>query len=254
MAAALNGLAHTPGLIPYGGTFLVFSDYMRPTMRLAALMGLGTIYVLTHDSIALGEDGPTHQPVEQIASLRAIPGLCVIRPCDAGETSQAWAVAIARRNGPTALLLSRQSLPVLDRDLHGPAEGLKRGGYILCRESKELQVMLIASGSEVHPALEARRLLEQQGIATRVVSLPSWELFEAQEPAYRQQVLPPSCVVRLAVEAASPFGWERYVGREGAVVAIDRFGASGEGGALMGRFGFSAEAIAARARGLLSAP
>ncbi len=212
MGAILNGLAHTPGIIPYGGTFLIFSDYMRPPMRLAALMGLAPIYVFTHDSIGLGEDGPTHQPVEQLANLRAVPNLTVIRPCDANETAEAWRWAIANRRGPTALVLSRQNLPVLDRKELAPAAGLRRGGYILAREKEELQGILIASGSEVPLALAAREILQEEGFAIRVVSMPSWEIFDGQRADYRQMVLPEECRVRVAVEAASPFGWERYTG------------------------------------------
>ncbi len=251
MGAVLNGLAHTPGLIPYGGTFLIFADYMRPPVRLAALMGIAPIYVFTHDSIGLGEDGPTHQPVEQLPGLRTVPNLTVIRPADANETAEAWKLAIANRRGPTALVLTRQSLPVLDRSRLAPAAGVRRGGYILAAEEGELRAILIASGSEVHLALAARDQLQQEGIGSRVVSLASWELFEAQEEVYRRQVLPPNCRVRVAVEAASPFGWERYVGEAGAVIGMRGFGASAPGGVLMRHFGFTPEAVAEKVRELL---
>ncbi len=248
MGAVLNGLSHTPGLIPFAGTFLIFSDYMRPPIRLAALMGLAPIYVFTHDSVGLGEDGPTHQPIEQLPALRAIPNLTVIRPCDANETVEAWRAAIANRRGPTALILSRQNLPILDRGKFTPATELHRGGYVLARESTELKAILIASGSEVPLALAARKLLAAEGIGARVVSLPSWELFAAQDGTYRNEVLPPACTVRVAVEAASPFGWERHVGATGAVVGMTGFGASGPGGELMKHFGFTAEAVAAKVK------
>jgi transketolase len=251
MGAALNGLAHTPGLIPFGATFLIFSDYMRPPMRLAAMMGLPPIYVFTHDSAALGEDGPTHQPVEQLPGLRAMPNLTVIRPCDANETAEAWRLAVENRTGPTALLLSRQNLPVLDRQRCAPAEGVRRGGYVLAREEGALRAVLIASGSEVHPSLEARELLQREGIGTRVVSLPCWELFGAQDESYREEVLPPECAARVAVEAAAPLGWERWVGLQGVIVGMMTFGASAPGGELMRHFGFTAERIAGEARRLL---
>ncbi len=246
MGAILNGLAHTPGLIPYGGTFLIFSDYMRPPIRLAAMMGLAPIYVFTHDSIGLGEDGPTHQPVEQLAALRAIPQLKVIRPADANETVVAWQVALEDRQRPTALALSRQNLPTIDRNSHGAAEGVARGGYVLAAEEGPLQILLMASGSEVPLVLDARKVLQQQGIATRVVSLPCWELFDEQSQDYRQEVLPPSCSARLAVEAASAFGWERYVGDDGEILAMDGFGASAPAEQLMRHFGFTVDQVVAR--------
>ncbi len=251
MGAILNGLSHTPGLIPFAGTFLVFADYMRTPIRLAAMMGIGPIYVFTHDSIGLGEDGPTHQPVEHLATLRAIPGLNVIRPGDANETMRAWEAAIADRSTPTALILSRQNLPTLDRSLYGSADGLHLGGYILAREEGELQAILLATGAEIHPALGARDLLQQQGIGTRVVSLPCWELFEAQEKDYRDEVLPPTCTRRVSIEAGSPFGWDRYVGANGAMIAMTSFGASAPAEQLMKHFGFTAENIAEKVKGLL---
>lgn len=252
MGAILNGLAHTPGVIPYGGTFLVFADYMKPAIRLAALMGLAPIYVFTHDSIGLGEDGPTHQPIEQLALLRSIPQLHVIRPADANETAVAWRAAIERRDGPTALILSRQGLPTLDRNAANSAEQLLNGGYVLVPESGALQVILLATGSEVHPTLAARDLLEAEGIATRVVAVPCWELFAAQSASYRDTVLPPECRLRVAVEAASPFGWERFVGLDGTIIAMNSFGASAPAEKLMTHFGFTPERIAAAARQLLA--
>ncbi|MEJ2525444.1 MAG: transketolase [Desulfuromonadales bacterium] len=243
MGAILNGLAHTPGLIPFGGTFMIFSDYMRPPMRLAAMMGLQAIYVLTHDSIGLGEDGPTHQPIEQLPNLRAVPNLTVIRPCDANETVAAWQVAIANRRGPTALVLTRQGLPTLDRSTFAGAGELQKGGYVLAREEGDLQVILIASGSEVALALTAREQLHQDGIGTRVVSLPCWELFEQQEQTYRETVLPPQCEKRVSVEAAATFGWERYLGSKGQAIGMHGYGASGPAGQLMEKFGFTVENV-----------
>jgi len=251
MGAILNGLAHTPGLIPFGGTFLIFADYMRPPMRLAAMMGLRTIYVLTHDSIGLGEDGPTHQPIEQLANLRAVPNLTVIRPGDANETLEAWKAAITNQYGPTVLALTRQGVPTLDREDYAGAEGLHKGGYILAPETGELQAIIIASGSEVGPALEAQQALQGKGIAVRVVSLPSWELFEKQDQTYRDQVLPPSCTARVAVEAGSTFGWERYVGTAGRTIGMRGFGSSAPGGVLMEYFGFTPENIAQTVEELL---
>jgi transketolase len=247
----MNGLAHTPGLIPFGGTFMIFADYMRPPMRLAAMMGLGTVYVLTHDSIGLGEDGPTHQPIEQLPNLRAVPNLTVIRPCDALETAEAWKAAMLNRRGPTALILTRQALPTLDRAVYGTANGLHQGGYVLAKESGELKALIIASGSEVPLALAAREQLQQEGIGVRVVSLPCWELFEQQDQTYRDEVLPPACTKRVAVEAASTFGWERYVGRCGKVVGMTGFGASGPAGKLFEHFGFTAENVVQQVRELL---
>ncbi len=251
MGAVMNGLVHTPGLIPFGGTFLIFADYMRPPMRLAAMMGLGVIYIFTHDSIGLGEDGPTHQPIEQIANLRAVPNLTVIRPCDANETVEAWKAAIENRQGPTALILSRQGLPTLDREQFAAAEELQKGGYILAPEQGELQAIIIASGSEIPLALEAKTSLEQNGTGVRVVSLPCWELFEKQDQAYRDQVLPPACTCRVAVEAGSTFGWERYVGLAGKIIGMQGFGASGPGGALMEHFGFTVDNVVKTVEGLL---
>jgi transketolase len=251
MGSIMNGLCHTPGLIPFGGTFFVFADYMRPAMRMAALMGLAPIYVMTHDSIGLGEDGPTHQPVEHLASLRAMPNLTVIRPCDANETSEAWKAAIANRQGPTVLVLSRQGLPTLDRTQFGAADGVQRGGYILSSEKGDLELILIASGSEVQHAIAAQETLQGEGVGVRVVSLPSWELFEAQDAAYREEVLPAACTKRVSMEAGSRFGWEHYVGLQGCAIGMDEFGASAPAGELMKHFGFTSENFIAVAKELL---
>ena len=251
MGAMLNGLALHGGLRPFGGTFLIFSDYMRPSIRLASLQRLPVVYVFTHDSIGLGEDGPTHQPIEHLAALRAMPGLSVIRPADAAETAEAWRLALARTDGPTALVLTRQDLPVLDRSRLAAAGGAARGGYILAEAAGgRPALVIVASGSEVETALAARALLEAEGMPTRVVSLPSWDRFAAQPRAWREEVLPAG-VPRLAVEAAAAFGWERWVGATGAVIAIDRFGASAPGGELLRRFGFTPEEVARRGRALL---
>jgi len=244
MAGILNGMALHGGLIPYGGTFLVFSDYMRPSVRLAALMELAVVFVWTHDSVWIGEDGPTHQPVEHLASLRAIPHLHVIRPADAAETAVAWRVALERRDGPTGLVLTRQALPVLDRSELAAADDLVRGAYVISEAPNGCpQVIILATGSEVHLALEAQRLLAERGVEARVVSMPCWKRFEAQSAAYRYEVLPPQVTARLAVEAAAPLGWGRYVGPVGAVVGIDRFGASAPYQDLTEKFGFTAEAV-----------
>lgn len=243
MGAALNGMALHGGLIPYGGTFLVFSDYMRPAIRLASLSHLPVIYVFTHDSIGLGEDGPTHQPVEHLAALRAIPNLVVIRPADANETVQAWKVAIENRRGPTALVLSRQSLPIFEA---ADFPTVEKGAYVLADMGEgEPQVILMASGSEVSLIYEAGARLDAEGLCVRVVSFPSWELFEAQEEAYRQMVLPDRVRTRLAVEAGVRLGWERYVGASGRVLSLERFGASAPGKVLFEKFGFAVENVIA---------
>ena len=253
MGAILNGLAAHGGLTPFGATFLIFSDYMRPPIRLAALMGLRVIYVFTHDSIALGEDGPTHQPVEQLANLRAVPRLVVIRPADANEVAVAWQVAVETDDRPVALILSRQSLPVLDRTGLGPAEGLRRGAYVLAdsplprEQGSEPDIILIASGSEVPLVLEARSLLAELGVGARVISMPSWELFDEQPQEYRDAVLPPTVAVRLVVEAGAAQGWHRYSGPRGAVISVDTFGASAPGEVVLGRYGFTAEHVVDRA-------
>ena len=249
MGGLMNGMSLHGGFIPYGGTFLVFSDYMRPSVRLAALMRQPVIYVFTHDSVFVGEDGPTHQPVEHVAALRAIPHLTVIRPADAAETAEAWLVALERSSGPTALILTRQNVPVLDRSRLAPAELLRRGGYILL-DAPDPELILIASGSEVSVVLEAARLLMAEGSRVRVVNMASWELFEEQPEEYRRQVLPPSVPHRLAVEAGTSFGWSRYVGDAGSVHGIDRFGASAPWKVIAEQLGFTPEAIAGEARRL----
>jgi transketolase len=248
MGAVMNGLALAGGFVPYGGTFLVFSDYMRPSVRLAALMEQRAIYVFTHDSIFLGEDGPTHQPIAQLAALRAIPNLAVIRPADANETAAAWALAIERTDGPTALALTRQGVPVLSDDSTAAREGTAKGGYVVADpDDGEPELILVATGSEVATALGARRLLAEREIAVRVVSLPCWSLFDAQPREYRDAVLPPAIDKRLAIEAGSPLGWERYVGTDGEILGIDRFGASAPYGDLSEEYGFTAENVARRA-------
>lgn len=252
MGAILNGLALSGMLIPYGGTFLIFSDYMRPSIRLAALMGLPVKYVFTHDSVFLGEDGPTHQPISQLLSLRAIPGLTVIRPADANETAAAWRVAIERQDGPTALALSRQSLPFIDQAPEEAVEGVARGAYVVADPAEgEPQLVLIASGSEVSLALEAQALLAEQEIAARVVSFPSWDLFDAQDRDYQESVLPPGISKRLAIEAGTTLGWDRYVGAEGDVIGIDSFGASAPHQAVAEHFGLTPESVVERAKALL---
>jgi len=251
MAATMNGMCLHGGIRPYGGTFLVFSDYMRPSVRLAALMEQPVVFVYTHDSVFLGEDGPTHQPIEHIASLRAMPNLRVMRPADANETAAAWRVALEHTRGPTALLLTRQGLPIFDESVWG--NGPEKGAYVLDREpGKQPDVILLASGSEVSVVREAGRMLRDGGIGARVVSMLCWELFEEQPEEYRRSVLPPGVTRRLAVEAASPFGWERWVGPEGRVVAIDRFGASAPYKVIAEKLGFTPENVAREARSLLS--
>ena len=252
MGAILNGLALHGGIRPYAGTFLVFSDYMRPSIRMAALTHLPVIYVFTHDSLGVGEDGPTHQPVEHLAALRAIPRLNVIRPADAAETVVAWTLALQRRDGPTALILTRQKVPLIDRKKYAPADLTTKGAYVLADAStKPLRVILIATGSEVSLALAARKSLEDKGVGTRVVSMPCWELFETQSKSYRNEVLPVSIRARLAIEAGSPLGWREYVGEQGDVLGINDFGASAPGGVLMEKFGFTTANIVARASALL---
>ncbi len=252
MGGVLNGLALHGGVFPFGATFFVFSDYMRPAIRLAALSHLPVTYVFTHDSIALGEDGPTHQPIEHLASLRAMPGLVVIRPSDANETAMAWRAALERRGGPTALVLSRQNLPVLDRKVLGHAEGLLKGAYILKDPPCGVpRVILIGTGSEVHIALEAAQKLAAHGVGARVVAMPSWELFQAQSAAYREKVLPAKIKARVTLEAGSTFGWERFAGDEGIVVGIDRFGASAPAGVLYEKLGLTVGKVVKSALGLI---
>ncbi|TPQ36149.1 transketolase [Cupriavidus sp. WKF15] len=252
MGAIMNGIAAHGGAVPFGATFLIFSDYMRPSIRLAAHMGLHVIYVFTHDSIALGEDGPTHQPVEQLASLRAMPRLVVIRPADANETAVAWRVALESTDHPVALVLTRQSVPTLDRARFADADGLRRGAYVLSdAPNGKPELILIGTGSEVSLVLAAQQDLAQRGVQARVVSMPSWELFDAQQRYYREAVLPPALRARLAVEAGVSQGWERYVGEHGDVIAVDRFGASAPGAALMSEYGFTVENVCRRATLLL---
>jgi transketolase len=263
MGAALTGISLNGGLIPYGGTFLTFSDYMKPAIRLAALSEVQAIYVFTHDSIGLGEDGPTHQPIEHLAGLRAIPHLYVIRPADSHETREAWRTAILRRKAPTALALTRQKVPVIDRTRFASAEGARRGAYILAEAEKTNgseagtsntitpELILLATGSEVSLALEARETLQQEGTPTRVVSLPCWELFEEQPEDYRHEVLPPAVTARLAIEAGVRQGWDRYVGTRGDVLCLERFGASAPGDVAMRELGFNIENVLKRARALV---
>jgi len=252
MGGILNGMALHGGLIPYGGTFLIFSDYMRPAIRLAALMHLKVIYVFTHDSIGLGEDGPTHQPVEQLAALRAIPNLTILRPCDAAETAEAWRFALSHQNGPVALALTRQGVPVLDRSVFAPAAGLQRGAYVLADSAKgKTDLLLIASGSEVHIAIEAAAKLQQKGISSRLVSMPSWELFDKQSESYCRDVFPPEIKARMAIEAGRTQGWWRYVGEKGDVVGLDHFGASAPYKVLYEKFGITADRVVEKALKLL---
>lgn len=260
MGSTLTGISLNGGLIPYGGTFMTFSDYMRPAIRLAALSEVQAIYVFTHDSIGLGEDGPTHQPIEHLAALRAIPHLFVIRPADAAEVAEAWRIAILRRHAPTALALTRQKVGLIDRTHFAKAEGTRRGGYVLA-EAGEVQspkskvqspqLILIATGSEVSLALEAREKLQSEGIATRVVSMPCVELYEEQPQPYRDEVLPPSVTARLAIEAGVRQGWDRYVGPQGDVICLDRFGASAPGDVAMRELGFNVENVLQHARALI---
>lgn len=248
MGAILNGLAAHGGITPFGSTFLIFYDYMRPPIRLAAIMDLHTIYVFTHDSIGLGEDGPTHEPVEQLSGLRAVPSLIAIRPADANETAAAWKVAIETRDRPVALVLTRQNVPILDRTRLASADGLRRGAYVLSEsEGKQPEIILIATGSEVSLILAAQQKLAERGVAARVVSMPSWELFEAQDQQYRDSVLPPELRARLSVEAASPLGWREWVGDLGDIIGIDRFGASAPGDVVMREYGFNVDNVVDRA-------
>jgi transketolase len=252
MGAIVNGASVHGGIVkPYGSTFLIFSDYMRASVRLSALMELPVLWVWTHDSVGLGEDGPTHQPVEHYSTLRAIPKLWVIRPADANETAEGWRVALERRDGPVALLLSRQAIPVLDRAEVAPAAGVRRGAYVLWESAPQPEVILIATGAEVGPTLEAARALAGEGNAVRVVSMPCMELFEAQPPEYREQVLPHDVRARLAVEPGVRMSWWRWVGSEGDVLGIERFGASAPGATVLAKLGFTVENILARARAVL---
>ncbi len=244
MGVIMNGIAYHGGLIPYGGTFLVFSDYMRPAIRMAAMAGLQVIYVFTHDSVWIGEDGPTHQPVEQLSSLRLIPNMWVIRPCDSNEVAVAWDMAISRNDGPTAIILTRQGVPTLDRSIYPPAESIKRGAYILVDADDEPDLLIIASGSEVHLALEATKVLGKQGLKARVVNMASFEVFELQDEDYKRKVIPKSIKRRVAIEAGVGLCWYKHVGDDGLVISIEKFGKSAPYKDLMRDFGFTPEAIA----------
>ncbi len=252
MGGILNGLVLTDGIIPYGGTFFVFSDYMRPAIRLACIMGIRPIYIFTHDSIGVGEDGPTHEPIEQLAALRAMPHITLIRPADANETVVAWRFAIEHTGGPVALLLTRQKLPTIDRTKYSSAENLTKGAYILIENSASPDIILIGSGSEVQLALGAYEQLIKEGKNVRVVSMPSWELFESQRKEYRDYVFPPTAKKRLAVEAGVPMGWEKYVGDDGAIMGITKFGASAPVNTIFKAYGFTVENVVARAKQLLA--
>jgi transketolase len=245
MGAVMSGMFLHGGIRPYGGTFLVFADYIRPAIRVAALMNLPLIYVFTHDSIAVGEDGPTHQPVEHLASLRAIPNLLVLRPCDANETADAWCQALKTNNQPVAMLFSRQKLPILPRTM--TAGNLNRGGYVLSDCEGTPDVLLLASGAEVHQALDAQKILKDKNVASRVINMPSWELFEKQSDAYKRDVLPQEITARVAIEAGIPMGWDRYVGDRGVVIAMPGFGASAPGGEVLSQFGFTADNVVEKA-------
>jgi len=251
MGGVLNGMALTKGITPFGATFLIFSEYMRPPIRLAAIMKIRPIYIYTHDSIGLGEDGTTHQPVEQLVSLRSIPNLTVIRPADANETAQAWKVTLQHTDGPVALILTRQGIPILDPARYGAGTELEKGAYILSEAKGDPQLILIATGSEVELVLKAQTILQEEGIHARVVSMPSWELFEKQDDAYKEKIFPRHLKRRLAVEAGSPLGWHKYVTDEGDVLGLAHFGASAPGGALFKEFGFTPENVVKRAKALL---
>lgn len=252
MGGILNGLALYGGLIPYGGTFLVFSDYLRPTLRLGAMMGISPIFIFTHDSIGLGEDGPTHQPIEHLASLRTIPNLVTLRPADANETAQAWLAALRRRSGPTALVLTRQGVPTLDRSKYAPAEGLHRGAYVLADLGEgPTQLVLMANGSELSLVVDAGEQLAKEGFSVRVISFPSWELFAAQDESYRNQVLPPSVRARVAIEAAAPLGWSRWLGDGGMVLGIERYGESAPYEEIYQELGLTVEAVVQAAESVL---
>jgi transketolase len=252
MTAVLNGMALHGGFIPYGGTFLIFSDYMRPAIRLACLMKQHVIYILTHDSIGLGEDGPTHQPIEHLASLRAMHNLTVLRPADANETAEAWKFAVKNNKGPTVLALTRQSVPTLDRSLYGPAELLHRGAYVLSDVDGTPDALILASGSEVKLALEAAETLAKDGTAARVISMPSWELFEAQPQDYKNTVLPENVTARVAIEAGATQGWHKYVGMNGTVIGLDHFGASAPIHDLFTNFGITAKSVVQAVQGLIN--
>lgn len=252
MGAAMNGMALHGGLKVFGGTFFVFSDYLRPAIRLAALMGLPVTYVFTHDSIAVGEDGPTHEPIEQLASLRAMPGLSIIRPADANETAAAWRQALKSKNKPTALVLTRQNLPTLPGTAEKADEGVEKGAYIVSSTNeKKADVLLLATGSEVSLAVDAQKILSDKGIQASVVSMPSWDRFEEQSKAYKESVIPSDVKKRVAIEMGSSLGWERYTGSEGTIIAIDRFGASAPGERIIEEYGFTVDNVVAKVEELL---
>jgi len=251
MGSILNGMALTKGIIPYGATFLIFSDYMRPPIRLAAIMNIKPIFIYTHDSIGLGEDGTTHQPVEQLIGLRSVPNLTVIRPADANETVQAWVATLEHKNGPVALILTRQEVPEIDQEKYAPATGVQQGAYILSDSQGEPQLILMGSGSEVHLLIEAQEKLKAESINARVVSFPSWELFDKQPEEYKQKIFPKNVRKRLAVEAGSPIGWCKYVTDEGDVIGISKFGESAPGKQVMKEYGFSVENVVEKAKALL---
>ena len=249
MAATMNGMTLHGGIRPFGGTFLNFYDYMRPAVRLAALMGVPVTFVYTHDSIGLGEDGPTHQPVEQLVGLRSVPNLVMIRPADANEVAEAWKIAVQGKDGPFAVVMTRQKLPIFDREKYARASGLQRGAYVMAdADDGRPDVIIMATGSEVQLAVDAREKLAGDGIKARVVSFPSWELFEKQPQSYRDSVLPPDVKARVSVEAASPLGWREWVGDQGIVIGLDRYGASAPGEVVMTKLGFTTEHVVEAAR------
>ncbi|HEY4832559.1 MAG TPA: transketolase family protein, partial [Waddliaceae bacterium] len=250
MCSILNGLSLSK-VRPFGSGFLIFTDYCRPPIRLSAIMEIPVIYIFTHDSIGLGEDGPTHQPIEQLANLRAIPGLTTIRPCDANEVVEAWRYIAQLKHEPVVLVLSRQKVPTLDREKYAPAEGLHKGAYILADCSGPPDLLLLSTGSEVSLCLQAYKQLNKEGIKSRVVSMPSWHIFELQDEAYRKSVLPPDCIARLSVEQAATFGWERYVGMQGRSIGMKTFGASAPLKELLKKFGFTVDHVVAQAKELL---
>lgn len=252
MAAAMNGMALHAGVKVFGGTFFVFTDYLRPAIRLSALMGLPVTYVLTHDSIAVGEDGPTHEPIEQLASVRIIPNVTVIRPADANETSAAWAYTLQNQSNPVVLVLTRQNLPILEGGVAASREGVARGAYVVSdAKNGKPQAQILATGSEVQLAVRAQEALAEEGIQVRVVSMPSWDLFEKQSKEYKDSVLLPDVKARLAIEMASPFGWERYVGDQGDIIGISTFGASAPGDRVISEYGFTVENVVSRVKALL---
>ena len=252
MGAVLNGMSSSK-LRPFGGTFFNFSDYLRPTIRLAALMEIPVIYVFTHDSVGLGEDGPTHQPIEQLPALRAVPNTTVLRPADANEVTEAWKLALEITHGPVLLVLSRQAVPTLDRTKYAPAAGVRKGAYVLADAAGgKPDVILMGSGSEISLCVDAYEKLKMEGIQARLVSMPSWEIFEKQDPAYKDRVLPPSVTARVSVEMGAPLGWERYAGPKGQSVGMHTFGASAPWKDLQKHFGFTTETVLAAARKALA--